>query len=195
MQCNACCCSRACLTMPQLPAVSFSSVQSSEISDVASACATKAATARYPTLSLRCTPCASPHSSPAATANCSCFPSATCAPPPAQKKAMLQRFHAIRGASLVTGCSLGYAAIGSAALRMSDSAVVRVLHAAESAQVGRACCSRCGPRDAAGQRCDCCSWARCAGGQVKQQQQQQQLLLLQIFSFAVYLIKRSKSVK
>ena len=51
------------------------------------------------------------------------------------KKAILQPFHAIRGASFVTGCSFGYAAIGSAALGMSESAVVRIFDAAESPEV------------------------------------------------------------
>jgi len=35
------------------------------------------------------------------------------------KKAILQPFHAIRGASFVTSCSLAYATIGSAAIRSS----------------------------------------------------------------------------
>jgi hypothetical protein len=51
------------------------------------------------------------------------------------KKAILQPFHAIRGASFVTGCASGFAAIGSAALGMSESAVFRTFDASQIVEV------------------------------------------------------------
>lgn len=51
------------------------------------------------------------------------------------KKAILQPFHAIRGASFVTGCSNGYAAIGSAALGMTESANARIYKAEECPEI------------------------------------------------------------
>jgi hypothetical protein len=51
------------------------------------------------------------------------------------KKAILQPFHAVRGASFVTGCSSGYAAIGSAALGMTESANARVNDVGECREI------------------------------------------------------------
>ncbi len=51
------------------------------------------------------------------------------------KKAILQPFHAIRGASFVTGCASGFAAIGSAALGMTESAIARVHDAVECPEI------------------------------------------------------------
>ncbi len=53
----------------------------------------------------------------------------------AGKKAILQPFHAIRGASFVTGCASGYAAIGSAALGMTESANARIFNALECSEI------------------------------------------------------------